>query len=222
MNYLKQTFLFIACCILVVSMSSHAKEHKQPPSRESEQTAEYWFYLAQDYFNAGKYKDTIEALKKVIRLDPQFAKRAETHQIIGSAYLLLEEYQAAADAFEQAIKINPDYANAHYNLGLAYKSLRKYQKAIDAYKQVIRINPDDAEAYCSLGCAYTSLEKYQEAIHSFRNAVRIKPNYADAYYNLGVVYTYLKDRDAALGQYKILKNLNPRQANKLLEEIKRL
>ena len=48
------------------------------------------------------------------------------------------------DAYKQAIRINPDDADAHYNLGVAYGKLGKYQEAMDAFKQAIRFNPDYA------------------------------------------------------------------------------
>ena len=48
---------------------------------------------------------------------------------------------------EKAIRINPDYAEAHCNLGLAFCKFGRYQDAVEAYKQAIRINPDFAEAY---------------------------------------------------------------------------
>ena len=47
----------------------------------------------------------------------------------------------------QAIKINPDDAEAHYNLGHAYERSGMDKEAIESYAQAIRINPDYAEAH---------------------------------------------------------------------------
>ena len=60
----------------------------------------------------------------------------------------------AIESLKQAIRINPDFAIAHYNLGAAYSKSGKYQEAIESYKQAIRIDPDDAAAHTNLGVAY--------------------------------------------------------------------
>ncbi len=50
------------------------------------------------------------------------------------------------EAYKQAIRINPDDADAHFNLGNAYGSSGMYKEEIEAYKQAIRIDPDFAYA----------------------------------------------------------------------------
>ena len=52
-----------------------------------------------------------------------------------------------------AIKIKPDYADAHYNLGNALRREGKNSEAISHYKMAIKINPDYADAYNNLGIA---------------------------------------------------------------------
>ena len=48
--------------------------------------------------------------------------------------------------YEQALRIKPDYAMAHYNLGFALAQTGKIEDAIAHYQQALRINPDYAEA----------------------------------------------------------------------------
>jgi tetratricopeptide (TPR) repeat protein len=61
------------------------------------------------------------------------------------AYGKLGRYTEAIEAFKQAIRINPDYADAYFNLGVVYVKLGRYTEAIETFKQAIRINPDFAE-----------------------------------------------------------------------------
>ena len=76
---------------------------------------------------------------------------------LGVAYGNLGRYQDAIESCKQAIRIKPDYAEAHYNLGVAYANLGRYQDAIEAYKQAIRIKPDYAEAYLILALSTATL-----------------------------------------------------------------
>ena len=54
------------------------------------------------------------------------------------------DVEEAIEAYKQAVKINPDDADAHYNLGLAYGISGMYKKAIASFKQAIRIDPEMA------------------------------------------------------------------------------
>ena len=61
--------------------------------------------------------------------------------------------------FDQALRINPNYANAYNNKGMrldrfsgvVLKNLGKFSESIIMYDQVLRINPNDANAYKNKG-----------------------------------------------------------------------
>ena len=53
-----------------------------------------------------------------------------------------------------AIKLQPDYAQAYYNRGNAYYGLGMYQRAIKDYNETIRLKPKDIDAYYNRGNAY--------------------------------------------------------------------
>ena len=67
---------------------------------------------------------------------------------------------------KQAIRIDPDDADAHYGLGLAYFTLGMDKEAIGSFKQAIRIDPDFAEAHYNLGVAHTRKEDKGESTGS--------------------------------------------------------
>lgn len=53
-----------------------------------------------------------------------------------------------------AIKLQPDYAQAYYNRGTAYYGLGLYKRAIKDYSETIRLKPKDIDAYYNRGNAY--------------------------------------------------------------------
>ncbi|MGO9245544.1 MAG: tetratricopeptide repeat protein, partial [Verrucomicrobiia bacterium] len=59
--------------------------------------------------------------------------------------------QEAIGQYEQALRIEPDYVDAHYNLGIALSHIGKIQEAIGQYEQALRIKPDHAKAHNNLG-----------------------------------------------------------------------
>jgi tetratricopeptide (TPR) repeat protein len=102
------------------------------------------------------------------------------------------------EALKQAVKMNPDDAEAHYKLGTTYGNLGMYKEANDAYKQTIRINPDSAEAYSGIGAVFITSSMYKEAIDAFNQAIRINPDFAEAHYNLACSYSLLGSINKAL------------------------
>jgi tetratricopeptide (TPR) repeat protein len=114
---------------------------------------------------------------------------------LGFAYNDLGRQTEAIDAYKNAIRIRPDYAEAHYNLGIAYGRLGRHQEALDAYKQAICIKPNYADAHYGLGFEYGSLGRGTESIDAYKQTIKIKPDYVKAYYSLGTVY-------GSLGRYQ--------------------
>jgi tetratricopeptide (TPR) repeat protein len=52
--------------------------------------------------------------------------------------------------WEQALRIKPDYAEAHYTLGIALEQAGKLPDAIEHYQQALKIQPDFAPAKSAL------------------------------------------------------------------------
>ena len=65
----------------------------------------------------------------------------------------------AIEQYQIALRLNPNYVEAHNGLGVAYdnKGLT-VDKAIVHYQIALRINPNYAETYNNLGIAYYNKE----------------------------------------------------------------
>ena len=72
---------------------------------------------------------------------------------LGSALAAQGKLEEAIAAYWQAIGLESDFAEAHYNLGVALNDQGKLEEAIAAYRQAIGIKPDYAEAHYNLGVA---------------------------------------------------------------------
>jgi len=64
----------------------------------------------------------------------------------GVTYALAGLYAQAAQIFEQAVKLDPKFADAHFALGHAYYDMRRWKDAIDSFKRAVELNPHDLEA----------------------------------------------------------------------------
>src|SRR5215470_19324406 len=93
---------------------------------------------------------------------------AEEEYNQGIRYASQGQLPQAIEAYKQAIRLRPKFAEPYNNLGNLYGKLGQYQQAMEAYHQAIRIKPDLAEAYHNLGATYTKLGRYQEAVEASR------------------------------------------------------
>ncbi len=91
----------------------------------------------------------------------------------------------AREAYLEAIRLNPDLADAYYNLGVLMAGQKKFDEAVDYYRQAIQANPDHSHAYYNLGVLYQSQRRMDEAIRFFRETIRIDPFDPYAHNNLG-------------------------------------
>ena len=64
----------------------------------------------------------------------------------GVKYALAGLFAQAAEIFQQALKLDPGFADCHFALGHAYFDMGQWQKAIDSFHRALELNPKDAEA----------------------------------------------------------------------------
>ncbi len=69
---------------------------------------------------------------------------------LGVAYGKLGCYQDAIESLKQAIRIKPDYAEAHYNLGIAYLRADDKGLALEEYKILKILDAEQANTLFNL------------------------------------------------------------------------
>ncbi|MBR1398219.1 MAG: tetratricopeptide repeat protein [Selenomonadaceae bacterium] len=101
-----------------------------------------------------------------------------------------KNYSAALVKYNEAIKLNQNFAFAYINRGVTYATLKNYNQAINDYNKAIHLNPNAALAYHNRGNTYGEMGNYTQAIADFTKAIEINPNLAESYADRG--YNYCK------------------------------
>ena len=83
---------------------------------------------------------------RVQEVSRQASDEAKRLHKIGVKYGLSGLFRQAAELFQKAIQLNPNFADAHYSLGHAYFDLGRYEDAIQSLEKAIALNPKDKEA----------------------------------------------------------------------------
>ena len=89
-------------------------------------------------------------------------RRARTLQEAG-------RFGEALPAFERAIALKPDYAEAHNGRGIALANSQRSGEAISSFDKAIALKPDYAEAYNNYGLVLQDLNRFDEALAQFDN-----------------------------------------------------
>jgi tetratricopeptide (TPR) repeat protein len=113
---------------------------------------------------------------------------AQLHNILGR--LLGQQGAPASEVaaeFREAIRLQPDHAEAHNNLGLVLLQSGDDEGALAALRDAVRIAPDYAEARANLGAALTPTNA-TAAIRELEAAVGLAPASVKAQFNLAVAY----------------------------------
>lgn len=136
----------------------------------------------------------------------------------GRQFYRKDEDAQAVEAFQQALKLDPELAEAHFRLGLTYDTLGQeqeaeaaYKKAVETYKKYLSIdgNNDDAEGHYNLGQTYAGLHVYTEAVREYRQATRLKPDDPAIHYDLGLALMRLAQYDEASKAFARSLELDP-------------
>ena len=94
----------------------------------------------------------------------------------GEALRKTENWQAAADAFKEAIRLYPNFSWSHHSLGDCYKKMEAWEAAADAYRQAISLNDEFVWSYYSLAEVLEAQESLAAAAESYRRARAIAPD----------------------------------------------
>ena len=144
--------------------------------------------------------------------------RAQARELLakGKEQYRNDQDEDAVQTFQQALKLDPDLAEAYFRLGLSYEAVGKpdkaepeYKKAVENYKKYLSQHDDDAEGHYNLGQTYARLDQFSDAIREYREATKLKQDDADVYYDLGVAHTKLAQYDAAAAAFSKSLEIDP-------------
>jgi tetratricopeptide (TPR) repeat protein len=118
------------------------------------------------------------------------------------------DLQSAIEHFQQALKIKPNYHEAHNNLAVELAKTDQ-TAAIQHLERAIQIKSDYADAHYNLGNSFAAEGRTDEAIDQYQQAIRLKPNYVEAYNNQGTVLKRLGRLPEAIELFRQALELNP-------------
>ena len=164
----------------------------------------------------GKFAEAVESYQNALKLQPNAPSSvsgADLHFNLSIALANINRLDEAEASCKQAIRLNPNFFEAHGNLGTILQRQGKLDAAIASYQVGLKINPQDARGHFNLGTVLRDNGALGDAAQSYLKAIALFPNYTDAHNNLGETFRDQGNMDAALKAYQAALALNPSHAN---------
>jgi lipoprotein NlpI len=128
----------------------------------------------------------------------------------GLAYRDKGDLDRAVADFNEAIRLDPEFALAYNNRGLAYRDKGEFDRAIADFNEAIRLEPKFAVAFNSRGFTYDRKGERDRAIADYTEAIRLDPKFAVAFRNRGRAYLYAGALPKAFADFSQSSELDPK------------
>lgn len=150
----------------------------------------------------GCYRDSVECFRRALEENSAHFKSMNE---LGITLLKYGKPYEALEAFENAIRSNPNFYEAWINKALVLRGLLEHKeseycfnKAKEILKAALDLNENYSVANYNIGLIHYEHQEYKEAIESFEKASRSKDYYEDAEINKGLSLFSLKKYDEAI------------------------
>jgi tetratricopeptide (TPR) repeat protein len=161
-----------------------------------------WQALALSLRMSKRYTEAVAAYEKALSFmpDPKLLFNLGLSQ---SRAGMKEE---AVTSYREAIVMDPNFKEAHYNLARTLMSLGRYEEALVAMDEHLKVEPDSYRIFFNQGFCLYNLGRYDEAIEKYGLALEQKET-SDVLNNIGLAYDKLGEKETAQAFYREAKGL---------------
>ncbi len=143
------------------------------------------YQIGRAYALQGQWEQAISSYERGLEFGGRSSLRSSIYRALGRAHVALDDQEAAAGAFEQAVALEPYVYLARLDLGDQYIRLGRYEDAVAQLETALSINAQDARAYIMIGDALVQQGNAELAESWYRRAIEAAPSTGRAEYALG-------------------------------------
>jgi tetratricopeptide (TPR) repeat protein len=130
----------------------------------------------------------------------------------GKRYSAESKYKEAAIQFQNALKIDKNYPDAHYELAQAYVHLGQFSAAYGELARTVALQPTNYKARIDLGNLLLAGGKIDDAQAQANAVMAAQPNNPDVHAMLGAIAAKRGQKDQALNELHRALELDPNRA----------
>ena len=135
----------------------------------------------------------------------------------GNRYFQKQQYREASLQYQNAVQIDPQYADAHYRLGKSYLNLGYWSDAYRELSRTVDLAPENLQAQIDFGNMELAARQFQEAQRRAESILQKDPSNVDAHILRANAFAQLQDIDASLKEMQAAIGLNPQMGRTYLD-----
>ena len=136
-------------------------------------------------------------------------QKARPQNNLGNVLSKQDRSEEAIEHYLHALRINPDFEDAHNNLGLALKKNGHIEEAKEYYLQALRINPESEKTHLNLGNILYNQGRTEEAKEHYLQALKKNPESEEAHNNLAILLVHIGNIERAIAYFRKALQINP-------------
>jgi len=126
----------------------------------------------------------IECYQRAVKIFPT----AELYNDLAGCFYGQNRLEEAFACGHQALRRNPQFAQAYHNLGLVLLANQQLAEARQCYQQALNLQPDYVEAHLNLGRVLVAQNQLAAAFTCYQQALQLAPHCAPGYVYLGELW----------------------------------
>lgn len=162
------------------------------------------------YLYDNKFDNALGMIREVLQAEPE---DIQSLIILGGVEHKLENFKAAADAYEKVIEIDPSQEKIYLFLGSLYNETGEIEKSLDIYKKATEQFPESFYCHFFLAKAYKENGNAHEAEKWFIKTLKIDDDLIEPRFELLEIYQNRDDsvdmREKIVRMYKDILNKEP-------------
>lgn len=136
----------------------------------------------------------------------------------GTNFMADEKLEDAADAFEQALRFDPNHVETLLKLGYARFHLDEHAEALRVYDRILDIDVTNAEAWNLKGLVHYEQKNYSKALDCVDKAIESDPTYGMAWYNKACFLSLLQQIPESIDALKRSIEIDVKNARKAVKD----
>ena len=165
------------------------------------------------YDPSAVYPQARKAALKALELNDQLA---DVHTSLAIVYFHYDwDLSGAAEEFELAVSLNPNYATAHHWYAIYLAISGRHDKSIDEIQKALAVDPVSLIVNAAVGLIYYYAGDYDEAIRRSEQTLDMNNNFFAAYTVLGKAYIQQGNHEEAIESLNSVIALSGRRSSVL-------
>lgn len=130
------------------------------------------YFIGQSLIRLNRYEEAEKAFSRELEINP-----TDPLSKYHLALTLIErkiDLERAISILDRAIKLKPDYADAHYQLGKIYLEKSEIQRAVELLENAVSLDPNKDYVHYQLSIAYRKVGRKEEADRELKRYQELK------------------------------------------------